>query len=238
MVWSKFDLGWPWLCLGGGLVLFAVMFGTDAMRSRTTGSRWFDPVWLSWLVVPMLMVHMFEEYGYDLLGGTYQLPDTVCKAQGHPAYPNCPFPTAHYPLVNLGIAWVAAPMAAWMARRNLVVGLSWYGLLIFNGLLHVSVALAKGADAIGGVVTGGVLFIPSFVWMVYACTKSGALTGKAVAISVSGGILAHIVLAVTYPLVGIVGPAGMLAADVFLLFIPVLAAGAGSKLLGPSVATA
>jgi hypothetical protein len=64
MIWSNWHLGWPWLCLGGGLVLFAVMFGTYALRGHTTGSRWWDPVWLAWLTVPMLMVHMFEEYGF------------------------------------------------------------------------------------------------------------------------------------------------------------------------------
>ena len=90
MVWSKFDLGWPWLCLGGGVALFAVMFGTNAIRSKPTDSRWRDPLWLAWLVVPMLMVHMFEEYAFDILGRTYFLPDTVCKNLGYPPYPDCP----------------------------------------------------------------------------------------------------------------------------------------------------
>ena len=106
MVWSRFDLGWPWLCLGGGLVLAVVLLATDAARSNLGVSRWRDPVWLSWLVVPMLMLHMFEEYGFDFLGRTYLLPETLCLNLGYPAYPDCPVPTAHYPLVNLGIAWL------------------------------------------------------------------------------------------------------------------------------------
>ena len=73
--------------------------------------------------------------------------------------------------------------------------------------------------------------------MLYACTKSGALTRKTVAISVSGGILAHAFLAAIYPLVRVIGPGGMLAADVLLLFIPLLVAGAGSKLLIPAPAS-
>ena len=107
MVWSRLDLGWPWFCLGGAVALFAVMFSTNAARSKPNVPRWRDPVWLAWLVVPMLMVHMFEEYGFDLLGRTYFLPDTVCKNLGYPSYPDCPIPIAHYPLVNLGIAWVS-----------------------------------------------------------------------------------------------------------------------------------
>jgi hypothetical protein len=68
MTWSIWHLGWPWLCLGGGLVLATVMLYTDTMRSDLATSRWWDPVWLAWLAVPMLMVHMFEEYGIDVLG--------------------------------------------------------------------------------------------------------------------------------------------------------------------------
>ena len=189
MTWSIWHLGWPWLCLGGGLVLFIVMLYTDAMRGPLIVSRWRDPVWLAWLAVPLLMVHMFEEYGFDILGRTYDLPDMVCKNLGYPLNPDCPIPPAHYPLVNLGIAWVAAPLAAWLAKRNLVIGLSWYGLLIFNGTLHVVSTMALGLEGGGGVLTGGLLFIPAFCWMVYAVLKSGAMSGKALAISVSGGII-------------------------------------------------
>jgi hypothetical protein len=40
-------------------VLIAVMLGARALRGSATGSRWRDPVWLGWLAVPMLMVHVF-----------------------------------------------------------------------------------------------------------------------------------------------------------------------------------
>ena len=65
---SKFDLGWPWMGLGGAVVLLVLMFGTDIMRSRTSGSRWWDPLWLAWLVVPMYLLHQFGEYAlhYDV----------------------------------------------------------------------------------------------------------------------------------------------------------------------------
>src|SRR5690348_18370328 len=56
--------------------------------------------------------------------------------------------------------------AAGLARRNLVIGLSWYGLLIFNGMLHFGATIATGAAGAGGVLTGGLLFIPSFFWMI------------------------------------------------------------------------
>jgi hypothetical protein len=187
----------------------------------------------------MLMVHMFEEYGFDVLGRTYDLPDAVCKNLGYPPYPNCPIPIAHYPLVNLGIAWVAAPLAALLARRNLVIGLSWYGLLIFNGTLHVVGTIALGATVAGGVLTGGFLFIPSFFWMIYAVLKSRAMSGKALAVSVSGGIIAHILLAAVYGglKAGVYGATGVLVLDLVVIATPILVGWVGSKLLGPVTAT-
>jgi Protein of unknown function with HXXEE motif len=240
MVWSNWHLGWPWLCLGGGLVLFAVTFGTNALRGHTTGSRWWDPVWLAWLTVPMLMVHMFEEYGFDVLGRTYDLPDMLCKNLGYVPYPDCPIPIAHYPLVNLGIAWISAPLAAWLARRNLVIGLSWYGLLIVNGTLHVGATIATGAAGAGGVLTGGLLFIPSFFWMIYVVLKSHAMSGKALAVSISGGIIAHALLAAVYggQKAGVYGATGVLVFDVVVIATPILVGWLGSKLLAPGTAGA
>ena len=240
MVWSNWHLGWPWLCLGGGLVLFAILLGTNALRGHATGSRWWDPVWLAWLAVPMLMVHMFEEYGFDVLGRTYDLPDMLCKNLGYVPYPECPVPIAHYPLVNLGIAWISAPLAACLARRNLVIGLSWYGLLIFNGALHVGATIATGAAGAGGVLTGGLLFISSFIWMVYVVLKSHAMSGKALAVSVSGGIVAHLLLAAVYggQKAGVWGATGVLVFDVVVIATPILVGWVGSKLLAPMPAGA
>ena len=239
MTWSRWDLGWPWLCLGAGLALFAVLFATNAARSRLNVSRWRDPVWLAWLTVPMLMVHMFEEYGFDILGRTYLLPETLAKNLGYPPYPECPIPIAHYPLVNLGIAWVFAPLAAWLSRRNLVIGLSWYGLLIFNGVLHVVMTLAGGLEAGSGVLTAGLLFIPSFFWTVTVVLKSRVMSGKALAVSVSGGIIAHVLLAAVYGLqkAGVYGATGVLVFDLLVIAAPLVVGWIGSKLLGPFPAT-
>jgi hypothetical protein len=73
-------------------------------------------------------------------------------------YPDRPIPTAHYLLLNLGIAWVTAPLAAMMGRRNLVIGLSFYGLLIINGIVHVGATLVVGLEAGAGVLTVGTVF--------------------------------------------------------------------------------
>jgi hypothetical protein len=116
-----------------------------------------------------------------------------------------------------------------------VIGLSWYGLLIFNGTLHVVGTIASGAAGAGGVVTGGSFFIPAFFWMVYAVMKSGAMSGKALAVSVSGGIIAHILLAGVYAgqKFGVYGATGVLVIDVIVIITPLVVGWVGSKLLGP-----
>jgi hypothetical protein len=57
---------------------------------------------------------------------------------------------------------MTAPLAALLARRNLVIGLGWYGLLIFNGTLHVVATFAIGAAGAGGVLTRGCYSFPAF----------------------------------------------------------------------------
>jgi transposase-like zinc-binding protein len=85
---------------------YEIMLRRRQEYQELTVSRWRDPVWLAWLAVPMLMVHMFEEYGFDVLGRTYDFPDGICRNLGYEPYPGCPIPPAHYPLVNLGsLGW-------------------------------------------------------------------------------------------------------------------------------------
>jgi hypothetical protein len=106
--------------------------------------------------------------------------------------------------------------------------------LIFNGILHVAMTLAEGLQAGSGVLTGGLLFIPSFCWMVYVVLKSAVMSGKALAVSVSGGIIAHILLAAVYGLqkAGVYGSAGVLWFDLVVIAVPILVGWAGSKLVG------
>lgn len=235
MSWSRWAIGWPYIGLGGAIVLLLVMFCTRAMRSDMAVSRWRDPVWLAWLVVPMYLLHVFEEYAYDVLGRSNVIIAGVCQAQGYPPYPDCPIPLAHFATVNISLVWVGAPLAALLCRRNPVVGLSFYGFVIFNGLLHVVTGIVGGKDSLPGVVTGTLLFLPSFFWMVYVVLSSGLLSKKALAISLSGGVLAHIYLGASYGLFksGAIGPAGMIVIDALIAFAPIVVAWAGSHWLGP-----
>jgi hypothetical protein len=219
--------------LGAALVILVLMFATDVMRSRTSVSRWWDPVWLAWLAVPMYLLHVFEEYSHDVFGRVYFIAGNVCAAQGYLPYPECPIPRLHWPLVNIALVWVAAPIAAYLSRRNIAIGLTFYGFILFNGVLHVVTALVQGSDAYPGVVTGVLLFLPSSLWVIYVCLKSGVMNAKMVAVSHAGGIAGHAVLALTYLVFNATGSVlAMLVADVACVSVPFLIAGVGSKLSG------
>ncbi|HEX4507672.1 MAG TPA: HXXEE domain-containing protein [Alphaproteobacteria bacterium] len=235
MTWTPWDYGWPYFCLGGGLIMFAVLLFTNSARSHPEISRWRDPVWLSWLVVPMLMVHMFEEYGFDLLGRSNAFPVTMCNLLHYPPYPDCPVPLAHYALLNLGVAWVGATIAAACARRNLAVGLTFYGLTGFNGLTHIAGAVMGGLEAASGLITGALFFIPSFFWMVHVVRGSGALSSKELAVSIAGGLIAHLLLmgALLLYKFGFYGPNVVLVLDLVVVVAPFVVVWVGGRLFGP-----
>ena len=46
MAYNSFDFGWPWMGLGGGIVLLILLFATNIFRSNKE-SRLKDPRWLS-----------------------------------------------------------------------------------------------------------------------------------------------------------------------------------------------
>ena len=104
---------WPFIGLGGAVVMVAVLLMTDTFRGNTAVSRWRDLVWLAWLAVPLYWLHQLEEYSLLVIGLNYSLPDMVCKNFGFEPYPACPIPLPFYPLVNIALMWFGAPLAAY-----------------------------------------------------------------------------------------------------------------------------
>ena len=104
--------------------MLAIMLMTDTFRGNTTVSRWRDP--FGWGGSPrrVYWFHQFEEYSLTVLGFDYSIQATVCKNMGYPPYPDCPIPLSFYPVVNIGLMWVGAPLAAYLGRRNAAIGLA------------------------------------------------------------------------------------------------------------------
>jgi hypothetical protein len=102
---------WPFIGLGGTIVMVAILLMTDTFRGNTTVSRWRDS---GWLAVPLYWVHQFEEYSLPVLGFDYSIQEMICKNLGFPPYPDCPIP----PVVNIALMWFGAPLAAYLGLRK------------------------------------------------------------------------------------------------------------------------
>jgi uncharacterized protein with HXXEE motif len=156
----------------------------------------------------------------------------VCKNLGYPPYPDCPTPLSFYPVVNIALMCSGAPLVAYVGRRNVAIGLSFWGLIFANGVLHTVAGIALLAYN-AGLWSSVILFVPLSVWVIYACVIRGPHSGKVVGVAFAAGILTHVLLGVGYGLfkVGVIGSAGLLVYSVVLGFAPIILAALGSRLI-------
>jgi hypothetical protein len=192
---SWLNTAFPWVGLAGAIVLLALLFATNLLRSDPGGSRWRDLTWLSWAGAVAYLLHNVEEYGIDLLGQTYAFPKVFCGVFGFQAiYPTCPVPPQVFTAVNVPMFWLAAPVAALMSKRHPVVGLTIYSVISVNMLTHIVQGVASGTFYNPGFLTAVVLFLPLTAWMIYALFVTGPLSYRTLAYLIGWGIALHLIL--------------------------------------------
>ena len=218
------------------IVMVAILLMTDTFRGNTTVSRWRDPVWLAWLAVPLYWIHQFEEYSLPVIGLDYSIQEMICKNLGFPPYPDCPIPLSFYPVVNIALMWFGAPLAAYLCRRNVLIGLSFWGLLLANGLLHTAGGVVAGAYNTG-LWSSVILFVPLSLWVIYACAIRGPYSGKAVGVAYAAGAITHVLLFMGYGLfkAGLFGGAGLLVFAAVIGFAPIILAAIASRFFEPEL---
>ncbi|MDG2915628.1 HXXEE domain-containing protein [Bisgaard Taxon 10/6] len=224
----KFNFAWPWMGLAVAAVLSVLMITTDIFRRDENGHRWADPVWLAWLVVPLCMFHQFEEYAasYNVTTDSYAMIREVCRVHGFAPYEHCPIPIVHFPLVNVLLAWVAAPMAAILCKRNPLVGLSLYGLIFADGLIHLIFSLVDNQPFLHhpGLITGSLLFIPLALWVMFIGVQNGIMNCNAMICTIFAGVIGQLCLYASYSVLLNWGVTAMLVTDVIAVFIPLVLA--------------
>ena len=159
-----FERHWPWIGLGGAVVLLIVLLSTNVFRNRRDVSRWRDPVWLAWLMTAAYMLHNFEEYGIDAKGRAFHFPVTACQTFGFHNVDTCPFAPSFFVAVNVPFVWFVLPIAALWCRRNPAVGLTAAGLLLTNAMSHIVGAFTPIGYS-PGTVTAALIFVPLSVWV-------------------------------------------------------------------------
>ena len=186
------QLAWPHIGLGIGIVIIMLMFATDTLRSDTTRSRWRDPVWLAWAMAAAYLLHVFEEYGAHIVDGQFLLVRTFEEMGVSDMFGGIPW--FFFPYVNILFTWIALPLAAHIARRNPVIGLSGLGFVLMNGITHIGGSIALGQSPLEnpGSITGIILFLGLFIWTVYVCKKDALLPPKGLVIAITSGVVAHL----------------------------------------------
>ena len=212
-------LAWPWIGLGGAIVLFILLFATNVMRSRTDVGRWHDAAWLVWLPVPVYLCHVFEEYGLHVTNGQFDLVTAFMERGLWDMFGQLPLVV--FPEINIMIIFVAFPIAAALGRKRPVVGLMSYGFMLVNGLTHIGGTIALGGDLLGnpGNVTGLFCFIPLFAWFCYACHKDGLLSGKGMAAAIISGVVQHVGVFSVYGVCKLLGGTAAIVWTPFMAFI-------------------
>jgi hypothetical protein len=87
---------------------------------------WRDPSWLVCLMLPIYMLHQFEEHGIDAFGARYHFINDLCTTLGHPSLADCPANPAFVLAVNVGGGvWIPGLLAtsgtagtSWSARAR------------------------------------------------------------------------------------------------------------------------
>jgi hypothetical protein len=208
---------WPFAALAIGLVVACALL---------VRPRWRDPEWLVCWVLPIYMLHQFEEHGYNLLGQRFHFLDELCTLLGHPRLDECPADPAFVLAVNVGGVWIQGLLAIVYRRRNPMVGACALGTPLINVLAHVGPAfLLRGYDS--GLLTALALFVPYCFWTLRIFRRNGLLDEKRLAIVIASGVLTHAILAASVfaKQGGLIGEPLFLALNVAYGFLP-LAGGA------------
>lgn len=189
-MFTWFDLAWPWIGLGFAAVLIVLLFATDLLRSA--GPRWRDLRWLSFLAVAVYMVHNVEEYGIAANGIVHAFPDSLCELLGQPPFPECGIPPVFFLFVNLPLVWMAGPLAALFSRRFPLAGLSLWGVIGANAVVHIVPAILQ-REYDPGLVTALALFVPLTAVVVTALFR--IYRRPAAVVLLAAGVFLHVVLA-------------------------------------------
>ena len=186
-------MNWPWIGLAAAIIILAILLATNILRQNMQVSRWRDAVWLSWMAIPIYVIHEFEEYGIDILGEKHAFPNGLCRDLKLGNYPNCPVPHEFYLYVNIPLVWFFGLIAAIFSRRNPFVGLGLYSVIISNGMVHILTSLLK-QEYNPGLFTAIVIFLPSFIWLCIACFGKSGLPRKGIPVIIITGIILHAIL--------------------------------------------
>jgi hypothetical protein len=222
--------GWPWAGIAIAPILLVILFFTDLLRGDRSLPRWKDPVWLAWLVLPVYMIHQFEEHGIDAMGRPYAFRASICGIFGFPDADSCPIPEAFLTAVNLSVVWAATVFSALGGRRRPRLAAAIYGVPIVNGVTHVAPAILQQRYN-PGVVTALVLFLPLGVWAMRTFLADPSVGRNGAFRAMLAGVVVHVVLMGSLVLFvrGVIGEDLLIAVNIANAGVPAIVALGGAS---------
>ena len=183
---------WPFFALACGVIGIFVLLVMP--WPADSPPRWRDPAWLVCLVLPVYMIHQFEEHGIDLLGRRYQFIIEMCRTIGHPDLASCPADGAFIFAVNVGTVWIAGLTAIAWRRKNPMVGACAFGIVLVNGFAHIVPGGIVHRAYNPGLLTSVLLFLPLSVYALRTMHRAGVLDGCRLLAVVASGVVLHLIL--------------------------------------------
>lgn len=217
MIWSGFDLAWPWIGLAGAAGLLVLLLATPWLRGPgAAGSRWRDPAWLAWLSVAAYLLHQVEEYGLDALGRAHAFPDALCNTLGQAPFPGCAIPPVFFLAVNIPLIWISGPAAATLARWRPLAGMGVFGIASVNIVTHLALVVT-GQGYAPGLATAVLLVAPLCAWIAHACYGPGRPFSRGdLALTLALGVAGHVALMASLQayLHGLIGVAALVTVQI------------------------
>lgn len=177
-VWPIFGLP-----LGGALLahhLISNPAGTDLTSARN----------LLAALLPIYMVHQFEEHGYDLKGESFAFQKHMARSLGYTDLGEFPATRAWVTAVNVGFAWTYGAISFYNADKDPLLSVPFNGFVLVNGILHIVTFLKEGKTYNPGLVTAVTLLLPLAL---YSYSKA-AVNNSLVTLSVVMGLAAHVAI--------------------------------------------
>ncbi|MBL8936787.1 MAG: HXXEE domain-containing protein [Archangium sp.] len=210
---------WP---LAAPLVAMGLL-AWSLLERRPEGavSRWRDPVFLLPLLLPMYLIHQFEEHGYDVHGQRYAFLASMCRTLGFDRVSGCPADEPFIFAVNVIACPLAFVLPYRFRRTRPLLALMPWGVPLVNALSHL-VAAVHDQSLNPGVVTSVLLFLPLGGWVVRVCLRTGNVRPRHLVLVIGSGVLLHVVLmgSVQLRAHGLIDGAGLFLINALNGFVP------------------
>lgn len=177
--------------------LISGLYGTGILSYLFIKS---DPKLFGWILLPVYMLHQFEEHYLDFKGERYAFQKFFCNFLGYTNIDKCPGDKEFIFSVNVPGLYIAGILAGLLNNIKPIVAGGFAAVILINAIVHI-LASFKQKKYNPGLVTSILLFLPISLYYFYEMKKQGNMTYSDIGISIFIGALYHIVIMLSIKLI-------------------------------------